>query len=143
MLGHEKCKRRSATGMLLRVDVASPCSHERQPNRYRRRFPPELELPRVCTPCPSTTLLINRFILTTRRNYGLAIPVFKCAKELLVKIKLVRTLFSSPSAYPQTAHDHSPSVFAGRIGESGTLDSAHRIGNLIGSLYDTDKGLLD
>jgi len=57
---------------------------------------------------------------------GLGIPVFKCAKELRDKIKLVRTLSSEPSAYPQTAHNHSPSVFVGRIGESGTLDSAHR-----------------
>jgi len=84
----------------------------------RRRFPPELELLRVCTPCPPKTLPINAFILTTygtpRRNYGLAIPL-QMRKELRGKIKLVRTLSSSPFAYPQTAHNHSPSVFAGRI----------------------------
>jgi len=112
-------KRAAPTAMPPRVDVASPCSHDRQPSHYRRRFPPELEQLQVCTPCPSTTLPINAFILTTyghpRRNYGLAIPAFKCAKELRDRIKLVRTLSSSPSAYPQTAHNHSPSVFAGRI----------------------------
>jgi len=58
---------------------------------------------------------------------GLAIPVFKCAKELRDKIKLVRPLSSEPSAYPQSAHNYSPFVFAGRIGESGTLGSTHRI----------------
>ena len=80
---------------------------------------------------------------TPRRNYGLAIPVFKGAKDLRDRIKLVRTLSSKASTYPQTVHDYSPSVFTGRIGESGTLDSTHQIGNLIDSLYDTDKGLLD
>jgi len=60
---------------------------------------------------------------------GLAIPVFKCAKELRDKIKLVRPLSSEPSVYHQSAHDYSISifVFAGRIGESGALGSAHRI----------------
>ena len=53
---------------------------------------------------------------------GLAIPVFKTAKELRDRIKLVR--------YPP----HSLCIlraliimFAGRIGESGTLGSTHRI----------------
>jgi len=58
---------------------------------------------------------------------ALAIPVFKCAKELRDKIKLVRPLSSEPSAYPQSAYNYSPFVFAGRIGESGALGSAHRI----------------
>ena len=38
---------------------------------------------------------------------GLAIPVFKCAKELRDKIKLVRPLPFEPSAYYQGAHDYS------------------------------------
>jgi len=38
---------------------------------------------------------------------GLAIPVFKCAKELRDKIKLVRPLPSEPSTYHQSAHDYS------------------------------------
>jgi len=36
-------------------------------------------------------------------------------------------LSSSPSAHPHSAHNHSPSAFAGRIGESGPLGSARRI----------------
>jgi hypothetical protein len=60
----------------------------------------------------------------TNTIVGLAISVFKRAKELRDRIKLVRPLSSSSSAYPQSAH---PSMFAGRIGESGTLGGAHRI----------------
>jgi len=48
----------------------SGCSLAMQPNHYRRRFPPQLELLRVCTPCPSTTLPINAFILTTYEPFG-------------------------------------------------------------------------
>jgi hypothetical protein len=53
---------------------------------------------------------------------GLAVPVFKCAKELRDRIKLVRYC-----PHPQSAHNYSLSMFAGRIGESGTLGGTHRI----------------
>jgi len=61
---------------------------------------------------------------------GLAIPVFKCAKELRDKIKLVRPLSSKNPLRTIRALIiilYSISVLAGRIGESGALGSAHRI----------------
>ena len=53
---------------------------------------------------------------------GLAIPVFKCAKELRDRIKLVRY----PLHYLCTLRELII-MSAGRIGETGTLGSAHRI----------------
>ena len=53
---------------------------------------------------------------------GLAIPVFKSAKELRDRIKLVRY----PLDYLCTLRALI-TMFAGRIGENGTLGSAHRI----------------
>ena len=57
---------------------------------------------------------------------GLAIPVFKSAKELRDRIKLVRYPLY-PLCALKSAHHYSPSVFAGRIGETGTLGGTHRI----------------
>ena len=100
----------------------------------RRPSPPQLERLRVCTPCPqqfSHSTRPSRSLMeavgATSAIVGLAIPVFKCAKELRDRIKLVCPLSSSPFAYLHSAHDNSPSVSAGRIGESGTLGSTHRI----------------
>ena len=100
----------------------------------RRPSPPQLERLRVCTPCPqqfSHSTRPSRSLMeavgATSAIVGLAIPVFKFAKELRDRIKLVCPLSSSPFAYLHSAHDNSPSVSAGRIGESGTLGSTHRI----------------
>ena len=57
---------------------------------------------------------------------GLAIPVFKSAKELRDRIKLVGYPLH-PLCALKSAHNYSPFAFAGRIGERGTLGSTHRI----------------
>ena len=57
---------------------------------------------------------------------GLAVPVFQCAKALRDRIKLVRYRLH-PLCYSYKAHNYSLSMFAGRIGESGTLGSTYRI----------------
>ena len=81
----------------------------------------------VDTPYPSTTLstcppqLPMEAIGATGAIAELAIPVFKCAKEFRDRVKLVR--------YPLTLRPLVIilSVFAGRIGERGTLDSTRQI----------------
>jgi hypothetical protein len=77
---------------------------------------------------------------------GLAIPVFKCAKELRDRIKLVRPLSSSPTAYPQSAH-HNSNPYSQVASEKAELLAAlieyEKDINLLESLYNNNKELLD
>ena len=92
----------------------------------RRPFPPRLELlHRVPQQLLQSTYLSRprmEAVGATSAIVGLAIPVFKSAKALRDRIKLVRYRPRSLCTLRGVII-----MFAGRIGESGTLGSAHRI----------------
>ena len=85
----------------------------------------------------------------TSAAVGLAIPLFKCAKELRDKIKLVRPLSSKSSAYLQSAYDYSmfyihvSQVASEKAELLAALIEYEKDINLLESLYNNNKALLD
>ena len=117
----------------------------------RRPFPPQLELPRVCSLYPEQLPQLTRpsrprmdALGATGAIVGLAIPVFQCAKALRDRIKLVR--FPPHSLRTLTAliiiHFRHLQVVSEKAELLAALTEYEKDINLLESLYNDNKELL-